>query len=156
MTLKELRKQKKLTQVECAKYLGIPIRTYQNYETDETKIGSIKYEFMMNKLSEYGFIDETHGILTIQQIKEICNDVFRNFAIDYCYLFGSYAKGKANEKSDVDLLIATSISGIAFYDLVETLHESLRKNVDVLNHEQLNNNPDLVHEILKDGVKLYG
>ena len=32
MTLKQLRKQKKLTQVECAKYLGIPVRTYQNYE----------------------------------------------------------------------------------------------------------------------------
>ena len=30
MTLKELRKQKKLTQAECAKYLGIPLRTYQD------------------------------------------------------------------------------------------------------------------------------
>ena len=34
MTLKELRKKKKLTQAACAKYLGIPLRTYQNYETD--------------------------------------------------------------------------------------------------------------------------
>ncbi len=38
MTLKELRKEKKLTQIECAKYLGIPIRTYQNYETDIKKL----------------------------------------------------------------------------------------------------------------------
>lgn len=156
MTLKELRKQKKLTQIECAKYLGIPVRTYQNYENDKTKMNSMKYEFMIKKLNEYGFIDETHGILTIQQIQEICTAVFSNFDIEYCYLFGSYAKGKANEKSDVDLLIATSISGMVFYDLVEALREALKKNVDVLNHEQLNNNPDLVHEILKDGVKLYG
>ena len=156
MILKELRKEKNLTQVECAKYLGIPIRTYQNYETDEAKIGTMKYEFMMEKLSAYGFIDETHGILSIQKIKSICQKVFQNYDVEYCYLFGSYAKGKANEKSDVDLLIATSISGIQFYDLVEALREGLKKNVDVLNREQLNNNPDLINEVLKDGVKIYG
>ena len=37
MMLRELRKQKKLTQAECAKYLGVPLRTYQNYETDAAK-----------------------------------------------------------------------------------------------------------------------
>jgi len=70
MTLRELRKQKQLTQAECAEYLGIPLRTYQNYETDSSKVSSMKYLFMMQKLEQYGFIDETHGILTIQKIKE--------------------------------------------------------------------------------------
>ena len=107
MTLKEYRKNNKLTQAECAKYLGIPLRTYQNYETDASKIGSIKYNFMVQKLDEYGFVDETHGILTVEQIKNICSSVFENYSIDYCYLFGSYAKGKVTEVSDVDLLIST-------------------------------------------------
>lgn len=156
MTLRELRKQKKLTQVECAKYLGMPVRTYQNYESDEAKAKSMKYEYMMQKLEQYGFIDETHGILTVQQIKDICTDVFSTFDIEYCYLFGSYAKGKANENSDVDLLISTSVSGMKFYDLVETIRENLKKKVDVLNKEQLNDNPDLINEILKDGIKIYG
>ena len=124
MTLKELRKEKKLTQVECAKYLGIPVRTYQNYETDESKVVSMKYLFMIQKLEQYGFIDETHGILTVQKIKDICRDVFSDFDVEYCYLFGSYAKGKATETSDVDLLVATSVTGIRFYDLVEALRES--------------------------------
>lgn len=156
MTLKELRKSKKLTQVECAQYLGMPLRTYQNYETVEDKADSMKYQFMMQKLSDYGFIDETHGILSVEQIKKICSDVFQNLDIDYCYLFGSYAKGKATETSDVDLLISTSITGMRFFDLVESLRENLKKKVDVLNKEQLNNNPELVNEILKDGVKIYG
>ena len=156
MTLKELRKQKKLTQIECAKYLGIPVRTYQNYETDESKSTSMKYEFMIQKLEKYGFIDETHGILTVQQIKDICSDIFANYEIEYCYLFGSYAKGKATELSDVDLLISTPISGIRFFDLVESIREGLKKKVDVLSREQLNNNPELINEILKDGVKIYG
>lgn len=156
MTLKELRKQKKLTQAECAKYLNIPVRTYQNYETDASKADSMKYAFMMQKLQEYGFIDEEHGILTLQQIKDTCANIFSNFDIEYCYLFGSYAKNKALEHSDIDLLIASSISGMHFYDLVEALREGLKKKVDVLNREQLNDNPDLINEILKDGVKIYG
>ena len=76
--------------------------------------------------------------------------------VEYCYLFGSYAKGKATEASDVDLLIATSVSGIKFYDLVEAIREVLQKKVDVLNREQLSDNPELINEILKDGIKIYG
>ena len=143
---------KKMTQVECAKYLGIPIRTYQNYELDESKSSSMKYAFMMQKLEQYGFIDESHGILTTQQIKDACSEAFNGLDIEYCYLFGSYAKGGATEVSDVDLLISTSISGMRFFDLVESLREKLQKKVDVLNREQLNNNPTLINEILKNGV----
>lgn len=156
MTLKELRKTKKLTQAACAKYLGIPLRTYQNYETDVSKVGSIKYNFMLQKLEQYGFVDETHGILTIEQIKNICASVFEQYSVEYCYLFGSYAKGKASEVSDVDLLISTPVSGMRFYDLVESVREALQKKVDILNREQLNNNPELINEILKDGIKIYG
>lgn len=156
MTLKQLRKQKNLTQAECAKYLGIPVRTYQNYETDESKTASMKYAFMIQKLEQYGFVDETHGILSVQQIKDICTDIFTDIDVEYCYLFGSYAKGKATETSDVDLLISASISGMLFFDLVERLREGLKKKVDVLNREQLNNNPELINEILKDGIKVYG
>lgn len=156
MTLKELRKQKKLTQAACAKYLGMPLRTYQNYETDASKASSMKYIFMLQKLEAYGYIDEDHGILTIDQIRDNCATVFKEFPVEYCYLFGSYAKGKATEASDVDLLIATSVSGIKFYDLVEAIREVLQKKVDVLNREQLSDNPELINEILKDGIKIYG
>ena len=156
MTLRELRKQNKLTQLECAKYLGVPVRTYQNYETDEAKRDSMKYMYMVQELERYGYVDETHGILSIQKIKDVCAEIFSDFDIEYCYLFGSYAKGKATENSDVDLLVATAISGMKFYDLVETIREALAKKVDVLNLEQLTNNLELVNEILKDGVKIYG
>ncbi len=156
MTLKDLRKQKKLTQAECAAYLGVPLRTYQNYETDSRKQASMKYEFMLQKLQQYGFLDEAHGILSLEQIRSICAEVFEGKDIAYCYLFGSYAKGKATEASDVDLLVSTSISGMRFYDLVEELREKFRKRVDVLNQDQLKDNMPLVEEILKDGLKIYG
>lgn len=156
VTLKELRKQKKLTQVECASYLDIPIRTYQNYENEEKKRKSLKYQYMMEKLERYGYIDEGHGILTIAKIEEICRKVFASYDVEYCYLFGSYAKRKATPESDVDLLISTDISGIKFYDLAESLREALNKKVDILKLEQLKDNPELVNEILRDGIKIYG
>ncbi len=156
MTLKELRKQKNLTQRDCAEYLGIPLRTFQNYETDEKKQGALKYQFMIEKLERYGYVDEEHGILTTERIRTICRELFSGKDISYCYLFGSYAKGSATEESDVDLLISTTISGLDFYDLVESLRDSLRKKVDVLKQEQLINNLQLVEEILKGGVKIYG
>ena len=156
MTLKQLRKQKGLTQAACAAYLGVPLRTYQNYESGEKKQTSIKYQFMLQKLGQYGFLDETHGVLSLDQIKRICAQVFENKEISYCYLFGSYAKGKATEHSDVDLLVSTPLSGMRFYDLTEELRERLCKQVDVLNQDQLKDNVSLVEEILKDGVKIYG
>jgi predicted nucleotidyltransferase len=156
MTLKELRKQNNLTQKECAAFLGVPFRTYQNYESNERKAGSIKYEFMMQKLEKYGFIDEDHGILSLKDIKDKCEEVFAEYNVEYCYLFGSYAKGTPTENSDVDLLVSTADTGIRFYDLVETLREKLRKKVDVLNRDQLVGNDKLLDEILRDGVKIYG
>lgn len=156
MTLKQLRTQKKLTQKACASYLQIPLRTYQDYENDVQKQSSMKYQFMLQKLANFGVLDESHGILHLEQIKSICSQVFKGKEISYCYLFGSYAKGKATASSDVDLLVSTPISGMQFYDLVEELREKLCKQVDVLNQDQLRDNLPLVEEILKDGVKIYG
>ena len=39
------------------------------YETDAAKRTSIKYLYMLEKLEQYGFVDEDHGILSIQKIK---------------------------------------------------------------------------------------
>ena len=156
MTLKELRKSKGLTQLEAASYLGVPLRTYVNYENDSIKQGTIKYNYMFDMLTSYGYLDEQTGILTIDKIKAICVEVFQSYEVEYCYLFGSYAKGKATEKSDVDLLIATPLSGLQFFEMVEALRERLCKKVDALHQTQLNNNLVLTQEILKDGIKIYG
>ncbi|MBR0521484.1 MAG: nucleotidyltransferase domain-containing protein, partial [Spirochaetales bacterium] len=64
--------------------------------------------------------------------------------------------GKETEQSDVDLLVSVPLDGLKYYELVETLRERLRKKVDLLDVSQLNNNPSLMREILKDGVKIYG
>ena len=156
MVLKEIRKAKGLTQDEAAFLLGMSRRSYFKYETDPSVEGTLKYRFYCETLNKYGYIDETHGILTVEKIAKICADIFKEYNVEYCYLFGSYAKGKATETSDVDLLVSAPISGLRFFELIETLREKLRKKVDVLDLGQLDNNTNLVREILKDGIRIYG
>ena len=156
MSIKELRKSLDLTQKEVSKLVSIPLRTYLNYENDESKIGTIKYNYIMEKLEEYGYIDEEHGLLTIEKVKTIVSSVLSKYDVEYCYLFGSYAKETANEKSDIDLLLASSVTGVKFYGLVEELREQLKKKVEVVTVSSLEGNLELLNEILKDGIKIYG
>lgn len=156
MSIKQLRKEKGLTQEKCAEYLQIPLRSYKRYESNEYKLNHITYGYIMEKLNAYGFIDETHGVRTVEEIRNICSEVFKQYSVDYCYLFGSYSKGTATEQSDVDLLVSVPLDGLKFFELIETLREKLKKKVDLLNISQLENNPTLMQEILKDGIKIYG
>lgn len=155
MTLKELRQSKNLTQLQVANMLKISLRSYKQYENEKEKQGTFKYNYIYDELSKYGFVDEEHGILSIYDIKRIVSQVLSQHEVEYCYLFGSYARGEANEKSDVDLLVATEITGMAFFGLCEYLREALHKKVDLLNLAQLNNNKQLLYEVLKNGVKIY-
>lgn len=156
MQLKKLRLEKGLTQEKTAELLGVSRRTYVTYESDESKIPAIKLEFFLHTLEKYGLIDELHGVLSLDKIKTTCSSIFKEYKVEYAYLFGSYAKGVATETSDVDLLVSMPVNGLAFYELIETLREKLKKKVDLLDIAQLNNNPKLVQEILRDGVKIYG
>ncbi|MBQ9840520.1 MAG: nucleotidyltransferase domain-containing protein [Erysipelotrichaceae bacterium] len=154
--LKKIRNKLGITQKEASKITGIPLRTYINYELDETKQNSIKYKYILETLKELTKVDEEHGILSLNDIIDKCKNVFMEYPVDFCYLFGSYAKGKATEISDIDLLISTNISGMKFFGLVENLRLSLNKKIDLLTIDQIVDNKELLNEILKDGVKIYG
>ena len=155
-SLLQARKKNGFTQVEAAKFLGVSLRSYKSYETDITKQNNIKYEYFIDKLEKNSLIDEEHGILTINTIKETINKILKEYNVNYCYLFGSYAKGKEKASSDVDLLISGNIEGIKYFGLVEKIRENLHKKIDLLSINQVVNNQELLNEILKDGIKIYG
>ena len=155
MTIKDIRKKNKLTQVEASRITGIPLRTYKMYENDESKIGSIKYNYIFEKLSEYGFIDESHGVLSLEEIQAGVSEVLSEYSVDYAILFGSYAKGLAVPTSDIDLLISTEISGMKFFGIAEKLRNKLNKRIDLLDLKQLNGNQDLLKNILGEGIRVY-
>ncbi len=156
MTIKELRLEKGITQVQCADYLRIPLRTYKRYEANDDRVDPIKKQYIFDKLNEYDRVDENHGKLTVEQIQNACRELFPEYSVNFCYLFGSYAKGKETESSDIDLLIDMPVDGMKYFELLEKLRERLRKRIDLLDFAQLTNNPDLLREILKDGLRIYG
>lgn len=108
----------------------------------------MKYKYILEKLSEINPIDEEHGIIDIEYITEKCGNVFQKYDVNFCYLFGSYAKSKAKPTSDVDLLISANVKGLKFYGLVEEIREALHKKVDVLEINQLKDNLELTQEEL--------
>ena len=102
-------------------------------------------------------ITEEKGILSINEISKLVGNVLKKYnEVEFCYLFGSYAKGYAKENSDIDLCISTSLVGLSFVGLIEELRVSLNKKVDVLRLKDLNNNIDLINEIMKEGIKIHG
>ena len=152
--LRRVRQLLNITQVDAANILNISRRTYQKYEALDDL--DDKLEYYVYKLKESNVIDEENGILSIDTIKKEVNNIFSKYKINFCYLFGSYAKNKANPSSDVDLLIDSDVTGLDFFGLVEELRQKLHKRIDLLKLEQLDNNEDLLREIMKDGIRIYG
>ena len=74
------------------------------------------------------------NILTIKQIKDKINPIFRKHNINEAYLFGSYARGEAKNTSDIDIYcesgdIKTLIDQGYFED---ELVKALGKEVDIV------------------------
>lgn len=158
MTLKELRKKYNISQLEAASASNLPLRTYVRYE-DESYGDALKRQAIIDRINDKFEITETKGILTVSQIKEkvlsVINKKKYEGEIDLVYLFGSYAKGYATEKSDVDLYASTTAEGFHFYGLVEDIRQILHKKVDFVTFHKDHVNLDLIHEIMKDGIKIY-
>lgn|SRR5574344_145791 len=159
MSIAELRKQKGLTQKGAAQLLGIPLRTFLNYEYGITSTDSFTGRALLRALQEYEPYDENHGILPMDLLIANAQGVLGKYSsksIEYVYLFGSYAKGTPQEKSDVDLLLSGTITGLDFFVLQDELRKALHKKVDLLKLADLKNNPDFLNEILKTGTRIYG
>jgi len=60
----------------------------------------------------------------------------REFNIKKIVVFGSFAKGKPNEESDIDIVVEFETSiGLAFMDLADYLENLFNKKVNILTPE---------------------
>lgn len=85
-----------------------------------------------------------------EKIIEICK---RN-DISYCAVFGSFARGEADEDSDVDLLVRFSKPiGWKFYGIAEDLQDVLGKKVDLATENMLNKH--IRESVLQDLKVIY-
>lgn len=76
-------------------------------------------------------------IYTIEEIKKLTKPIFEQYGVDRAYVFGSYARGDCNSKSDIDIIIAArNIRSLLLIGaILEKLEEVLKKEVDLIEEE---------------------
>jgi len=94
-------------------------------------------------------------IYTINQIREKLESVFKRYGIRKAILFGSYGKGTATQKSDIDLLVESNLKGLRFVGFTEEVKEAVNKDVDVFDVSHIKKNSEIDSEITETGVMIY-
>lgn len=108
VTLKELRISKGLNQAQCAEYLGMSTRNYQNYENDAAKANTARYHAIYQKLESYGQPVVTSAVLS--QMPEFHTNVVTGTGLQA--LANSVAKyGKRDCFSTLQKFVAGSYDG---------------------------------------------
>lgn len=94
-------------------------------------------------------------IYSVEDIKAVLHPVFTKHNVKKAILFGSYVKGLADHRSDVDLLLDSGLRGLKFIGLIEDVRLALDKEVDVFDKTHIVPNSKLFSEISRDGVVIY-
>lgn len=71
-------------------------------------------------------------IYTLEEIGRRIRPIAEKYHLRAVYVFGSYARGEANENSDIDLLVDDTDSGmrgLAYGGLYSDLEEALEKEI---------------------------
>ena len=92
------------------------------------------------------------AIYTVNDIKRILQPVFKKHNIKKAVLFGSYAKGEADAKSDIDIMVDSNLRGLAFYGLLEDVVNAVGLQVDLLDRRQIIPASKIQTEIKNTGV----
>lgn len=94
-------------------------------------------------------------IYSVEDIKAVLHPVFTKHNVKKAILFGSYVKGLADHRSDVDLLLDSGLRGLKFIGLIEDVRLALDKEVDVFDKTHIVPNSKIFSEISRDGVVIY-
>lgn len=96
-------------------------------------------------------------IYTIEEIKDILNEILKDEPVYQVILFGSYAKKKATKKSDIDLIIDTksTLKGFALLKLICQIQEKLQKDIDGFEKYEIIDDSPIDKEIKETGVIIY-
>ena len=91
---------------------------------------------------------------TIEEIRQIVVELAKKYGAERIYLFGSYARGEAGTRSDVDLRIDKgAIRGLALAGLLVDLEDALGVPVDLIPTSSLDDR--FLRSIQEEEVLLY-
>lgn len=119
-------------------YLGKNLS--KKIRSKEEKIADGKFEGLKKKRN-------------FDKLKNKIVEILKKNKIKRAGIFGSYARGEENEKSDIDILIQpTKKIGFGFVGVQIQLEDKLKKKVDLLTYKSLN--PLIKDEILKEEIRI--
>lgn len=83
----------------------------------------------------------SNKIYTVQEIQKILHPIFEKWALNKAWLYGSYARGKANMHSDIDLRIEGGrMKGIfGFGSFRNDMENALQKPIDIITNDGVAN-----------------
>lgn len=93
--------------------------------------------------------------IDIADVRKTLNPVFDLYDITRAVLFGSYAKGTAGPKSDLDLMVCSNLRGLKFVGFIEDLNEAAGIPVDVFDVSHIEAGSRIAREIDDTGVVIY-
>lgn len=105
-----------------------------------------------NKITSYSAVQK----YSINEIRKVLSPILSAYGVNDAILFGSYAKGTATEKSDIDLLVNSNLKGLSFFGLVNDILESLRVPADIFDIREIEKDSAMEKEIRDYGIKIYG
>lgn len=91
-------------------------------------------------------------IFTIKDIEAIVKPIAEKYKVKEVYLFGSYARGEADENSDLDFLVfgGKNFKLTMIFSFAEELREISKKDVDVFEINEINKDSDFYRTIMKE------
>jgi predicted nucleotidyltransferase len=97
------------------------------------------------------------AMLSIEEIKSYIIPVVEKYPIEKVILFGSYARGDASDKSDVDLVVESGgkMRNSKIFTLGGDLLVALPVRVDVYDILEIKESSPLYNNIKKDGIIIY-
>ena len=96
------------------------------------------------------------AVYSVVDIKKKLMPIFAKYKIKKAVLFGSYAKGVAQQNSDIDIMVESNLRGLAFYGLLEDVVNAVGRSVDLLDKSQIISASEIQKEIDTTGVVIYG
>ena len=91
----------------------------------------------------------------VSEVKEALAPVFDRYQVSKAVVFGSVAKGTADDQSDLDILVDSHLHGFKFCGLMEAIREAVDMPVDVLDVTHIEADSPIDREIRRTGVTIY-
>lgn len=91
-------------------------------------------------------------IFTIKDIESMVKPIAEKYKVKEVYLFGSYARGEADESSDLDFLVfgGENFKLTMIFSFAEELREILKKDVDMFEINEINKDSNFYRTIMKE------